>query len=194
MPRTKLFVICLALALLATGTALAQTYQGDFKVDYFANANSGAPDATIRLDNPGTSGGNLCADIFVFDASEEMSECCTCTLSPDDLRTLSLATDLTANPGNGVPVTTGVIKIVSSAPVGGSCLVPTSASNVSPTPEIQEWVTHVQTVSTGGYAITEDETQSTDLGTTELRNLETDCSSLHRVGSGKGLCTCGTGS
>lgn len=194
MPRTKLVVICLALALLVTGTALAQTYQGPFKVDYFSNANSSGPDATIRLDNPGTAGGSLCADIFVFDASEEMSECCACAVSPDDLRTLSLTTDLTSNPGNGVPVTSGVIKIVSSALVSGICQNPTSAANVSPTSEIQEWVTHVQVPSTGGYVITEDQTLPADLGSTELRNLEADCSSIHRVGSGKGVCTCGTGS
>jgi len=191
MPRTKLVVICLALALLATGSALAQTYQGPFKVDYFSNANTaGAPDGTVRFDNPGTSGGYLCADIFVFDAAEEMSECCSCYVSPDDLRTLSVNTDLTSNPLNGVTLTGGVIKVVSSAEVGGVCNAPTSASAVAPTPEIQEWVTHIQN---SNFSITEDETQSADLGTTELKNLESGCSAIHRVGSGKGLCTCGSG-
>jgi len=193
MPRTKLVVICLALALLATGTALAQTYQGPFKVDYYDNNATSAPDATVRLDNPGTAGGALCADIFVFDAAEELGECCVCRVSPDDLRTLSVTNDLTSNPNTGVPLASGVIKIVSSALVSGACQVPTSAKSVAPTPEIQEWVTHIQAPSTGGYAITEGQTLPTDLGSTELTNLEADCSAIHRVGSGKGICTCGTG-
>lgn len=192
MPRTKLLVICLTMALLATGSALAQTYSGPFHVDYFANANTaGAPDATVRLDNPGTSGSTLCADIFVFDAQEEMSECCSCSVTPDDLRTLSVNTDLTSNPGNGVTLSGGVIKVVSSAQVGGVCYAPTSASSVVPTPEIQEWVTHIQN---SNFTVTEDQTLPADLGSTELKNLEADCSSIHRVDSGKGLCTCGSGS
>ena len=189
--RTKLVIVCLALAVLATGSALAQTYQGPFKVDYFSNANTaGAPDGTVRFDNPGTSGGYLCADIFVFDAAEEMSECCSCYVSPDDLRTLSINTDLTSNPLNGVTLSGGVIKVVSSAEVGGVCYAPTSASTVVPTPEIQEWVTHIQN---SNFSVTEDETQSADLGVTELRNLEAGCAAIHRVGSGTGLCTCGSG-
>jgi hypothetical protein len=192
MPRTKLFVICMAMAiaLLAVGNAYAQAIDPDtYKVDYYANANTaGAPDATVRLDNPGTSGGNLCADIFVFDASEELSECCSCSLSPDDLRTLSVNNDLTSNPGNGVTVTSGVIKIVSSSTAG--CPAPTSQSTVSPTPSIRGWVTHIQN---SNFTITETASQDAGLSTRELQNLETECYSIHKVDSGKGICSCGTG-
>jgi len=197
MSRGKLLVICVALALLATGSALAQTYQGPYKVDYFRNANTaGAPDATVTLDNPGTAGGYLCADIFIFDPYEEMSECCSCALSPDDLRTLSVNGDLTSNPLTGVALSSGVIKIVSSAEYHGYCAAPTSSAYVVTTPEIQEWVTHIQApTDSDAYVVTEDETQSVDLGSsgTELRNLETQCNSIYRVGSGRGICSCGTG-
>jgi len=194
MVRAKRVIVFLAAFMLVAGVAMAQTYSGPFHVDYFDNANAaGAPDATVRLDNPGTAGTNLCADIFVFDAAEELSECCSCKVSPDDLRTLSVNTDLTSNPGNGVGVVNGVIKIVSSALVGGACLVPTTAASVVPTPEIQEWVTHIQAPSTGGFAITEDQSLPADLGTVELKQLEADCWSIHRVSSGKGICTCGVG-
>ncbi len=35
----------------------------------------------VRITNPGISGRKLCADIFVFDANQELSECCSCTSS-----------------------------------------------------------------------------------------------------------------
>jgi hypothetical protein len=191
MSRTRMLVICcLAMALLAVGSAWAQAIDPDtFKVDYFANANTaGAPDATVRLDNPGTAGGNLCADIFVFDASEELSECCSCVLSPDDLRTLSVNTDLVSNPGNGVTVTGGLIKIVSTNNAG--CPAPTSKGSVTPTAGIRGWVTHIQN---SGFAITETASQDAGLSAKELTTLETECNAIHKVDSGKGICTCGSG-
>jgi len=189
MPRTKLLVLCIAMALLAVGVASAQTYSSDFKVDYFANANTaGAPDATVRMDNPGTAGGGICADIFVFDSAEEMSECCSCYLSPDDLRTLSVNGDLTANPGNGVTVTGGVIKVLSTTYVG-SCPAPTGGLTL--TYEVKGWTTHVQNSTS---TITETAMQDADLSSKEFNTLEWNCKSIHAVDSGRGICTCGTGS
>jgi len=125
MRRIALLVACtLALALCA-GTAFGQA--DTLKVDYFANANtSGAPDGTVRIDNPGTAAGNVCASIYVFDPEQELSECCSCLLTPDGLRTLSVNTDLTSNPLTGVVLSTGLIKFVSTIPVAGACPLPTT--------------------------------------------------------------------
>src|SRR5215813_9108592 len=98
MRRFTVLVICMALALCA-GSAMASTAPpaDTLKVDYFSNANTaGAPDGTVRLTNPGTSGGNIWAAIYVFDPEQELTECCECFLSPDGLRTLSVNADLTA--------------------------------------------------------------------------------------------------
>src|SRR5271166_3551582 len=71
--------------------AVADTY----KVNYFANNGvSGAPDATFRVTNPGTSNGNLCAMVYVFDNDQQMDECCGCITTPDGLRTFSVTKDL----------------------------------------------------------------------------------------------------
>ena len=82
--------LCLACILLLAfcATALAQDV---FQVNYFRNANTrGAPDATVSIDNPGPSGGSLCSMIYVFLPDQQMSECCGCLNSPDDLFTLSV--------------------------------------------------------------------------------------------------------
>jgi hypothetical protein len=169
---------------------LAQA-QNPYKVDYFSNANTGgAPDGTLRLDNPGgAAAANLCADIFVFDPFEELSECCSCLETPDGLRTLSINTDLTANPLTGVILGTGVIKVVAAATTGGACPIPTHITTVTGG-EIKGWTTHIQNAN---FALTETASQDSVLSATEESNLAKQCGAIVKVGSGKGICTCGTG-
>ncbi len=195
MTKTSVFVVCTLVLALCTSSlwAAATTPPADvLKVDYFSNANtSGAPDGTVRIDNPGTSGGSLCAAIFVFDVNEEMSECCSCYVSPDGLRTLSVDADLTSNPLTGTSLTGGVIKIVSTiAGPDKSCPSPTSSANLVPTPAVRAWATHIQNTS---YTITETASQDATLSSTEEGNLASECRSIHNVGSGSGICSCGTG-
>ncbi len=190
MKKIMIAVVCtLALTLCAAG-AFAQAAD-TLKVDYFANANTaGAPDANVRLSNPGTNTGNygnVCASIFVFDPMQEMSECCSCLLTPDGLRTLSVDMDLTSNPLTGVTLTTGTIKIVSTVPNGRTCPLPTA---VYPVAALRSWATHIQN---SNFAITETPSQDATLGEVEVTRLGKQCNSIKLVGSGKGICSCGTG-
>jgi hypothetical protein len=182
-----MLVVCtLALALCA-GYAAAQTAPpaDTLKVDYFANANTaGAPDATVRITNPGTSGGNLCADIYVFYPDQEMAECCGCALTPNGLTTLSVNSNLTANPLTGTLLTSGVIKIVSSVDKG--VCNPTS---ISPTAGLRSWATHIQN---SAFTITETASQDATLSTAEQARLRNECSAIVLDGSGHGICSCGT--
>jgi hypothetical protein len=187
---TTLVVIALSLAL-CSGSAAAQTIPADvLKVNYFSNANTpSAPDGTVRLDNPGTAPGNVCANIFVFDAAQELSECCSCFLSPDGLRTLSVNTDLTSNPltGSSSTLTGGVIKIISTTLTAGACPLPT---NINPIPALRAWTTHIQNVT---FAETETAGQDATLSTGELSRLKAECTAVKLDGSGAGICSCGTG-
>jgi len=179
----------LALALCAS-IAWSQTIPADtMKVDYFSNANTtGAPDGTLRITNPGTASGNVCASIYVSDPQQELSECCSCFISPDGMATLSVNTDLTKNPLTPVTLTTGVIKIVSTIPVSGAC--PQYPVSVSPEAALRSWTTHIQTP---GFAETETPSQDATLTLTEMKRLEKACSAIQIDGSGHGLCTCGSG-
>ncbi|MGA2880921.1 MAG: hypothetical protein ABSG13_18375 [Bryobacteraceae bacterium] len=137
---------------------------------------------TVRVTNVGTSGGNLCADIYVFDPYQELAECCSCKITPDGLLTLSVSYNLTSNTLTGVPLSTGVIKMVSSS----TC----NASAPKPAPGIRAWGTHVQTGGT--WAETETEFQDAGLSAVELSRLSAECSAIQLDGSGHGLCSCGT--
>lgn len=190
MSRTRMAVLCTLVASLAlfVGTASAQS---NYTVDYFANANTtGAPDATTRIINPGSStvgAGDLCADIYVFDANEELSECCSCLTTPDGLLTLSVNTDLTANPLTGVSLSTGVIKVVSAYTtiVGGQPTCPLPTKPAPANTGLNSWTTHIQNAS---FAITETGAQNAVLSESEDGRLASECRSIAKVGSGKGVC------
>lgn len=187
---TKLVVCTLALTLCA-GYALAATtsYTDTLKVDYFINANTeGDWVAVVQVTNTGYSGGNVCADVFVFDPYEEMQECCSCLITPNDLRTLSVNKDLTANTLTHNVLTTGSIRIVSAATSSGSCPLP--YKNITPVSStVRSWATHIQT----GNHITESASQDAPLGSSELTALQNGCYAINLVGSGSGVCSCGTG-
>jgi hypothetical protein len=114
----------LSLVVAAFGFAAILSAQTDtFKVGYYSNAGE-TPDGTVRITNVGTNittpgSGNVCALIYVFEPDQQMAECCGCLITPDGLLTLSINANLTDNPLTPVTLTTGAIKIVSSA--GGAC-------------------------------------------------------------------------
>src|ERR1700685_4022293 len=190
MRHFTMLVVCMLAVAICAGSAFAVTTPpaDTLKVDYFANANTaGAPDGTARIDNPGTAAGNVCASIYVFDPEQELSECCSCLLTPDGLRTLSVNTDLTSNPLTGVVLSTGLIKFVSTIPVAGACPLPTTGK---PEAALRAWGTHIQNST---FAETETGSIDATLSTGEISALARECTAIKLAGSGHGVCTCGTG-
>jgi uncharacterized protein YjdB len=161
-------------------------------VEYFnrANAKNSGYDGTIQLTNPGlTAAGNLCAMVYVFDRKQELNECCGCMISDSGLLTLSLLNDLTANPLSGTKPVAGVIEIVSSDPAQNPKCDPGS---LAPAGEVIAWGTNVQ-ASHGEFQVTEEKFATSGLNSTQATVLATECSMMEKLGSGKGICTCGTG-
>ena len=95
---------------------------------------------------PTVQGADLYANIYVFDDSEELTECCSCLVTPDGLLSESVNKNLTANPITGIKPTRGVIKIITSDVGGGAFGLPTNG--------LRGWATHVQK-SASGFAVTE---------------------------------------
>jgi hypothetical protein len=184
---TQKHALCLLLMAPVLLVSAAQA-QSAYRVDYFVNANTaGDIDATLRLDNDGSAAhSNLCADIFVFNSNEEITECCACLQTPDGLNTLSVNLDLTTNPLNGSLLTTGVIKLVAASTQGGTCPVPNQILLVAGG-EIQSWATHIQNIG----MITESASQVSHLSSAEQQTLAQSCGAIEAIGSGSGICTCG---
>jgi len=68
-------------------------------------------DNTLKIVNPGSSNSSLCADIYVFNANQEMLSCCSCYVSKNGSLTLSVIKNLLVG---STTVNTGVIEVVSS--------------------------------------------------------------------------------
>jgi hypothetical protein len=157
-------------------------------LNYFSNNSATNPDETVRVTNVGMTGGPLCAMVYVFDAREEMTECCGCSISQDGMRTLSVSNDLTNHPATGITPKAGVIEIVSAAIAGNqSC----DASNVSPAGELSAWATHLQIQAADTFTPTESPFDVVALSATQSAVLQGLCGFL--MGNTQGICTCGTG-
>jgi hypothetical protein len=113
-----------------------------------------------------------------------LAECCSCKITPDGLLTLSVSENLTANTLTGVPLSTGVIKIVSSSTCNATAPKPASG--------IRAWGTHIQLGLSLTFVQTETEFLDSGLSAAELTRLSSECSAIQLVGSGSGKCTCGT--
>ena len=195
----KVVFIMLAAVMLST-IAAAQSYTNDvYWVSYFNNRNNitGA-DQFIYLVNSGYVGtplssgeGTLCANIYVFDAIQEMIECCACPITANALLALSVNNNLTANPLTSVPPASGVIKLVSTLPKGTSC-DPTKAGTLSP--DFQAWATHIQQPTAGNFITTEapflPAPLATGDNTVEEGFLPQACLFAQYLGSSKAVCTC----
>jgi hypothetical protein len=188
----------LAIALGATLVLGPSAYAGPpgtFMTGYFDLAPGteafGAGDNALRLENPTAANGNLCAMIYIFDASEELGECCGCPLTPNQLLSDSVETILNGGweISGGTPEQ-GVIQIVSALPNFGPYCLPYAA--YTPTANLDGWLTHAEAVgSIAGLT----EVGLKDNGTadaTEASFLIAECGDIVSNGSGFGFCTCPT--
>jgi hypothetical protein len=205
MLRTWTFSLAvLAVAgLLCVGTTWAQS--DTYFVTYYSHQH-GTTDGHVRMTNPGYDAAKtLCADIYVFDAAEELIECCGCSLTADDMRLFDIDKDLTNNAFNGEVPSSGVIEVVSALPnlgasgcdpTGGNSLGNPQLDNIVPQQDLRAWAVHVQVPFTGKTTTTVSEEEFADAGTlntNQLHFLEQTCFTNQSLGSGKGVCSCGTG-
>jgi hypothetical protein len=195
----KSLFFCVVLMLAFCAIAAAQvtdsiTQIDVYSVNYYSNRNNTAlADSTTRVINPGTVGtpispghGTICADVYVFDNTQEMIECCSCPITANGILQLSLLNDLTQNPLTGFPApNSGVIKIV--ADDARNC----NETAPLPTPQLLAWQTHTQQPTSGTFVTTEDEFQHAFLTDDEWLFLGQACSFVQYLGSGKGVCQCG---
>jgi hypothetical protein len=205
---TKLALVVAALAVAFTaGSPVARAQSQIFLSTYFSNANTpGAPDATARIWNPGavqntagTDSLNVCALIYVFDANQQMAECCGCFVSANGLLTLSVNNNLTSNPLLGPQLHTGLIEVFTdfnpaNPPAPGNC----DPRVINPFFGLDADITHVQNKVGATFPITEEDFKESTIFNPippgQVADLAEDCTVIHKVGGGvSGICTCPPG-
>jgi hypothetical protein len=168
-----------------------------FALTYFdTSLTTPTPDETVHIVNPGvqsttTSTPDMCANIYVFDASQELEECCSCDITANGTLRLSVSGSLTNNPGNGVAFTSGTIAVVpGTLPAGGSC----DPSNPAPAAGLKVWGTHlapgVNRTGAVNAAVVETEAIDATLTGGEETDMASICAVIMTNDSGTGICSC----
>ncbi len=154
-----------------------------------------APDQQVRLVNFGANGtpltsptGDVCANIYVFDANQEMAACCACRITPNGVKTFRVFGNLTPNPVTTIIPVNGDIKIVSTAAVGSTACTPLSF-NGGLTDSLVGFGTHVNTTGLGSF-ISETQIPAAAFSSQEQNFLPQACQFARYLGSGKGVCFC----
>jgi hypothetical protein len=197
MYRTLLIAL-----LLVSVVAFAQnpiTRDSPFQVRYAANLAAG--DSYVNMTNSGYNGaalpsgtsasitGSICVNVYTFSPDEQLVSCCSCPVTPNGLRSLSVKRDLISNPLTPAVPGSVVIKLLASVPVGGSCN--NSAANPGTiTGGLLAWGTtlHPDTVYGGRYVTTETSFLPASLSVGEYTRITSLCNFILANGSGFGIC------
>ncbi len=163
--------------------------RGVLSNSYFDKSNASGIDANVRVGQSGGGSDDICAMVYVFSADQEMSECCGCKITPNGLLTLSLNNDLTSNPLTGKALTRGTVEVVASDVTANPTCDPASLTAKG---ELTVWTTHIQAVTVGELPPVAASKSSASPNEAFLppENL---CQAIQDLGSGQGICTCGTG-
>ena len=200
----KKILVLVGLMVMAALPSLAQgPVTGPYLVDYFSNTNF--LNQSLRLVNFGAAGtplttpvGDVCANIYVFDANQEMIACCSCRITPNGELTLSVNNDLIFNPVTSVIPVNGDIKVVSTAANGTTLCTPLTfnAGLLDSTIGFGSHGQVTQVINTGGgigvaLSVTETNVPAAALSSAEQSFLTQACQFARYLGSGKGVCGCG---
>ena len=184
----KFFNLLMGVALLST-VALAQVGPADaYQVRYAANLAAG--DSVVNLTNTGIvdgfdPAGDICANVYVFAEDQQLIACCSCPLTPNHLKTLSVQKDLISNTLTpGVPIGVTVALLAST---GGVCN-PSTVTAAALVPGLRAWGTTLHAAPGGGFFGTETAFLPGGLSATELAKLTTYCGFIQADGSGFGIC------
>jgi hypothetical protein len=177
-----------------------------FQVRYTANlqfgesfidiTNTGANGAALLGPGFGAQAGNICANVYAFDAGEEMISCCSCFITPDETVNLGVTRDLTVKTLTGVVPTSVTVKLLATLAgtngSSGAAACTNSAATVGTSTIVggmAAWGTTPHASPTAGsFATTETKFTPATLSTGELASLGGRCASILGNGSTFGVC------
>jgi uncharacterized repeat protein (TIGR01451 family) len=182
------------------------TADSSFQVRYSANLNLG--ESYIDITNTGANGapllgpglggasGNICVNVYAFDASEELVSCCSCLVTPDQTVNLGVVANLTSKTLTGVVPTSVTVKLLATlAGTGGSgsgavcnnSAASATTANIAAS-GMSAWGTTLHPQGTGNATAETRFTPST-LSSGELASITGRCAAIIGNASGFGICS-----
>jgi hypothetical protein len=185
MSNTLLYSTLITVSICSVAVAQSVGPDDAFQVRYASNLTIG--DGVVNMTNTGTSGGNICVNIYTFDSSEELVSCCACGITPDGLQSLSVRNSLISNTLTPAVPSSVVIKLLASS--GSTCNAATVTADVL-APGMRAWGTtiHQLPTATATYGVTESEFLNATLTSAELTHVTSFCQFIQEIGGGYGIC------
>src|SRR5271165_7260161 len=187
----KQFAIALAALAFSTGAFAQGTIAGTdgFQIDYAANLNIG--DSFVNFTNSGNNvvngvSQNICINLYTFDPQEELISCCTCSVTPNGLVSLSVVKSLISNPLTPAIPTAVAIKAIATNDATCNASSATAFAH-----GLLAWGTtlHQNTsTATPSYSVTETAFSLADLSAAEFIHITSTCGFIQGDGSGFGIC------
>jgi hypothetical protein len=188
-PR-KLIPVAIMFSLIAFAQSNPISADSPFQVKYASNLNVG--DSVFNISNSGASGGNLCVSVYTFSPDEQEISCCSCTVTPNALVSLSAKSDLISNTLTPAVPNSIVVKLV--ATTGGACNASVQGTRAT---GLLAWGTTlhalpVPVVQTDSavqpFTVTETPFDPATLGAAEYTRITALCGFIQSNGSGFGIC------
>jgi len=176
----------------AASASITVQFADSYQVAYVANLANG--ESYIDMTNAGSNmtnpaddpGGSICVNVYGFTPGESMFSCCSCLVSPNGLKSLSIQRDLVENPlFPGVP-TSITVKLVATQPLNGSC-DPSYPTNATLTQGLRAWSTTLHPTPFG-FARAEHAFETSYLNPDLLTEFTMLCGFIEGNGSGFGIC------
>jgi hypothetical protein len=180
----------LFLAALACSTVAFAQADTPFQVRYASNLNIG--DSVVNITNTGANNGaNICVHVYTFSPDEQLISCCSCSVTPNALVSLSAQRDLISNTLTPAVPTSIVIKLLASAQSGG-CNAATPGAQVN---GLAAWGTTLHVIApvaptdaAVAARVTETPFTPATLSASELARITSFCGFIQANGSGFGIC------
>ena len=149
MLLSKACQVILVVLALSMGTVAYAQPSDSLQTGLATNLNYA--DSFVYLVNAGTSGGNVCANVYAFDSNTDMISCSAYLVTPNALKSLSVTHDLNTS-ATPHPIT---IKILVSAPgMGNTCNPATNPTLATLQPGLRSWIVTFNTpTATGGSRV-----------------------------------------
>jgi hypothetical protein len=184
--------IVLALATLVFSTvAFAQdiTTNDFLQISYASNLNIG--DSYVNFTNSGATvangvSQNLCINLYIFDPQEELISCCTCSVTPNGLVSLSVVKSLISNPLTPAIPTAVVVEALATPSAPCDASGPGGVGH-----GLLGWSTTLhQNTSTAAptYSVTEVAFSPSIINEALAGHLVNTCGFIQANGSGFGIC------
>ncbi len=180
--------LVVGVVLWAISTLPAQVaVDSSFQVRYASNLTIG--DSVVNITNSGATGHNICVNVYTFSPDEQLISCCSCRVTPNALRSLSVKNDLISNTLTPAVPDSVVIKLLSTTNAGSTCNAGTPASTATLATGLLAWGTTLHaTPVTGTYSVTETAFAPATLSATERSKITSLCAFIQANGSGFGIC------